>query len=75
MNNNLDYKDLVIKKLKFVDAIRIIILATFVIRLFYIQIINGEIFQSQKQKNYQRSKLIPAQRGEILYGVRFKALK
>lgn len=65
MNNNLDYKDLVIKKLKFVDAIRIIILATFVIRLFYIQIINGEIFQSQKQKNYQRSKLIPAQRGEI----------
>ena len=65
MSETPDYKELVTKKLKVIDLVRIVMMVLFTTRLFYIQIVNGEIFQSQKQKNYQRSKLIPAQRGEI----------
>lgn len=65
MSETPDYKELVTKKLKIIDLVRIVMMVLFTTRLFYIQIVNGEIFQSQKQKNYQRSKLIPAQRGEI----------
>lgn len=60
-----EFKELFERKLKFIDIFIFSLLIVFVARLFFIQIVQGEIFQSQKQKNYQRSRLIPAQRGEI----------
>lgn len=64
MNSDYDSKDLE-KRLKIFDYLMYIVLACFVARLFYIQILNGDIFQNQKQRNYSRTRLIPAQRGEI----------
>lgn len=64
MNEN-EYKELIERKLKVIDILIMLVIACFIGRLFYIQIINGDVFQTQKQKNYERSKLLPAQRGEV----------
>lgn len=64
MNEN-EYKELIERKLKAIDILIMLVIACFIGRLFYIQIINGDVFQTQKQKNYERSKLLPAQRGEV----------
>ena len=60
-----DYKEIAERKLRLVDISILLVLVCFIGRLFYIQIVKGDIFQTQKQRNYERSKLIPAQRGEI----------
>lgn len=65
MISDYNYKELVTQKLRIVTILIWFTIICFIMRLFYIQIINGDIFQNQRQRNYQRSKLIPAQRGEI----------
>lgn len=60
-----EYKDITDKRTRFIDIAIILIFCSFIARLFFIQIVNGDIFQTQKQKNYQRSKPLPAQRGQI----------
>ncbi|PIE97581.1 MAG: penicillin-binding protein 2 [Treponema sp.] len=53
------------RRLKIFNKILIVIMLLFTARLFSIQILQGEQFQSQTENNSQQVKIIPAQRGEI----------
>ncbi len=52
-------------RIKILQIIFILTIAVYVIKLFSMQVISGEVYRSQAQNISQRTVIIPAQRGEI----------
>ncbi len=52
-------------RIKILQGIFILIIAIYVIKLFSMQIISGELYRSQAQNISRRTMVLPAQRGEI----------
>ncbi len=52
-------------RIKILQVIFIVIVAVYVIKLFMMQVISGELYRFQAQRISQRTVIIPSQRGEI----------